>query len=318
MSVAEQSRESIIGELREEDSRDTNSSAELPRSSTKNLEKYFMSGSPLCPEELLIYTLMKIEFKTSTFTKHHSIVKYKRISKVVSKVCGVRFNPSVIRRFFPRISNNEMKATVGKQNGEVRWSFFSGKIDELLRTMGKELEKILECAEIIPEDVVVSICDQLKRLCSLDWETSKKLSEETVVNEFNNSSVVKCIPWFNAVKREFSVFSFGCSPGYAEKEVRLFPKIQWKWKLYVKGLERDLSNSTILRDFHQNIETMDELVRLLGVIDCCDICEWCGDTERCRLLVELPEDDCFYRTKEGKAQLTLKTIWSDRQAVLFL
>ena len=82
MSVAEQSSEIKIGGLSGE-SRQDNECVEKTCYKTELLEKYFRSGSPLCPEELLVYSLMKIQFKTSTFTRHHSILQYKRITEAV-------------------------------------------------------------------------------------------------------------------------------------------------------------------------------------------------------------------------------------------
>ena len=84
LSVAEHSSEIEIGGLCV-DSRQQAAFIEqnLP-SSAVNLENYFTSGSPLCPEELLIYSLTKMQFKNSTFTRHHTMVKYEKIAEVVN------------------------------------------------------------------------------------------------------------------------------------------------------------------------------------------------------------------------------------------
>jgi hypothetical protein len=67
MSVAEHSGNIPIGGL----SGDSREHAECIEKApvpnfAERLENYFISGSPLCPEELLIYSLMKLQFKTYT------------------------------------------------------------------------------------------------------------------------------------------------------------------------------------------------------------------------------------------------------------
>ncbi len=62
-----------------------------------------------------MYALMRIQFKKSlafVFSRHHSILQYNRIVEAVSKICGVQFEASSIRRFCLRIANNVMKSTV--------------------------------------------------------------------------------------------------------------------------------------------------------------------------------------------------------------
>ena len=48
---------------------------------------------------------MKIQFKT-TFRRHHTVDKYKGVVDVIFKICGVQFEASAVRSFFPRISRN--------------------------------------------------------------------------------------------------------------------------------------------------------------------------------------------------------------------
>ena len=309
MSVAKQSHESIIGGLFE-DSRQNDVCDGTSRSSTEILEKYFISDSLLCQEELLIYSLMKIQFETSTFTKHHSISKYMKICEVVLKICGVYFDAISIRRFFPKISNNSFKSSVGKQNGKVKWSYFSEQVDQLIRVSGTEMERMIHSAEAIPEDVIIQICDQMTRLCCRDKENSEKLSTETFANQFNKiirpclSGASKWIPWFNAENRETSVFGFGSSPGYAEKEVRL--SATFEWKLYVKAVERDLSNCTIFCNFPRNIGTIDLLVRLLNIIDDSNICNGCGEAEKYGSLHADDAQDGLCKTKDGKNAVVIE------------
>ena len=103
-SVAEQSSKVRVGGIMSTGRENKRAAEKL--TSSERLEDYFMSGSPLSPVELLVYSLMKIQFKTSTFTKHHSIVQYDKIAEAVSKICGVQFEAMSIRKFFPGVSNN--------------------------------------------------------------------------------------------------------------------------------------------------------------------------------------------------------------------
>ncbi|CAB4009887.1 Hypothetical predicted protein [Paramuricea clavata] len=302
MSVAEQSSEIKIGRLFG-DSRQNNECVERTYNSTEFLEKYFMSGSLLSPVELLVYSLMKIQFKTSTFTKHHSISQYQGITDVVSRICGVQFEPNALRRLFPRISHNQLKSTVGKENGKVRWSYFSKQVDELIRISGEEIERIIHTDGALQEDQIVQINDQLKRICCTSKESSEKLTPENFFYQFNNniktrlSGSSKWIPWYNAPEREICLFSFGSSPGYAEKELRL--SRTFEWKLFLKAIERDLSNCDKIRDFPRSIGTVELLVELLNILDNCKICDGCGEAEKYNALREDSGENLF-RRKDGK------------------
>ena len=106
LPIAEHSGESEIGELCVDSRQQAAFIEQNLTSSAVHLENYFISDSPLCPGELLTYSLMKMQLKNFTFTRHYTMVKYEKIVGVVSKICGVQFEPHAIRRFFPRISNN--------------------------------------------------------------------------------------------------------------------------------------------------------------------------------------------------------------------
>ena len=301
MSVAEQSSEIKIGTLSGESRHQTNECAEITHNGTEILDRYFMSGSPLCPEELLIYSLMKIQFKTSTFTKHHSISQYKGITDAVSKICGVQFEAGTLRRFFPKISRNEFKTTIGKENGKVRWNYFIKQVDELIRVSGVEMERMIRTVEAIEENVIVQISGQLKRICAMAKEKSEQLSTENFFDQFNNlvrpslQPHSKWMPWYNTEDGYICLFSFGLSPGYAEKEVRL--SRTFEWTLYLQAIERDLSNCDTTRDVPRNIATVEQLVQLLSILDDCKICDGCGEAKDSFI----KDSGCnLYRTKDGK------------------
>ena len=99
MSVAGQSNEVIVGGLTSVDSRRDECIADT-HNLTVHLDHYFMPGAPLCTVELLMYSLMKIQFKTFTFSRHHTVDKHKGIVDVIFKICGVQFQASAVRSFF--------------------------------------------------------------------------------------------------------------------------------------------------------------------------------------------------------------------------
>ena len=86
----------------------------------------------------------------------------------MSKVCGVQFATTSIRRFFPRISNNELPSNVGKQNGKVWWSHFKNKIEEFIRVSRRNLEILLCSPDNIPEYNVFALNEKLKSICNLE------------------------------------------------------------------------------------------------------------------------------------------------------
>ena len=119
------------------------------------------------PEELLLYALMRLSFKTYTFTKYHSISHYQRMVLVIKKICGVDFSASSIRLFFPKVSSNHLKANIGKENGVVRWRCFKSQIDRFIQVSENDLENLLNNAESTPESVVFSMLQNLRSICNL-------------------------------------------------------------------------------------------------------------------------------------------------------
>ena len=182
MSVAEQSTEVIVGGLTSVDSRRGDECIADTNASTACLDHFFTSGAPLCPVELLMYSLMKIQFKTYTFSRHHTITQYNGIIEALFRVCGIHFKASSVRRFFPRISKNELRATVGKDNGKVRWNCYRSKVEEFIRISGTEqLERILKFPGAITEEVIVAISANLKDICSNSTPTEVIIYRQSIL-----------------------------------------------------------------------------------------------------------------------------------------
>lgn len=181
-------------------------------------------------------------------------------------------------------------------------NYFIKQVDELIRVSGVEMERIIHTREAIEEDVIVQISGELKRICAMTKEKSDQLSTENFFDQFNNlvrsrlqPDSSKWIPWYNEDDGYICLFSFGLSPGYAEKEVRL--SRTFEWTLFLQKIERDLSSCEKTRDVPRNIATVEQLVKLLSILDDCKICDGCGDAE----------DSLFknsggnlYRTKDGE------------------
>lgn len=288
MSVAEQSSEVSVGGLMSVNSRRDECIADTHYSMVR-LDHYFMSGSPLCPVELLMYSLTKIQFKTFTFSRHHSIVQYKKIVDAIFKVFGVQFEANAVRRFFPRISRNKYKTTVGKNNGKVRWNCYSSEVEEFICVSGKEqLERILNFPKAIAEDVIVATSEKLKNICSNSKTRTEddNLSAKHFISQFNNvigkNKNSAWIPWVDEENEEISLFRFGHSPGYAEKEIRLSKTFEWK--LFIGKVEMDTSHCELFHDIPGSLGTVKVLVQLVDIIDNHKLCEGCGGTENYRWL----------------------------------
>ena len=102
------------------------------------------------------------------------------------------------------------------------------------------------------------------------------------------------IPRVSEENEEISLFRFGRSPGYAEKEVRL---LTFEWKLYINKTEMDTSHCDLLSDIPRSLRTVKVLVQLLDIVDNHKMCEGCGETENYRWLNNYL---ILYKTKDGK------------------
>ena len=322
ISVAENSEEIRVGGLMSSDSLRNDGCLDENENLTENIGNYFMSDSPLCPVELLVYSLMRTQFKTSTFNKHHTIEQYTRIVEAVSKICGVQFDASSLRRLFPRISKDELKK-IGKKSGKVRWNYYSAQVEEFLRVSGEELEGVLSGSAALSEEIIVTAGEQLKKICSMDTVYSENLLPKDFADQFNNiirkqlGSSSNWIPWCNLEKNQCCLFNFGSSPGYAEKEIRLSETFEWK--LFLNGKEQDTSNCQLFCDIPTNIGTTELLVRLISIIDNNKTeCEGSGEAKNFQLLMN-DSGESIYKTKDGKSAVYIENeVIRSRNCHLFL
>ena len=254
------------------------------------LEPLFLAGTPMRPEELLLYALMRLSFKTYTFTKYHSISHYQRMVLVIKKICGVDFSASSIRRFFPKVSSNHLKANIGKENGVVRWRCFKSQIDRFIQVSENDLEYLLNNAESTPESVVFSMLQNLRSICILvvagsagNFEIMLQI-ECDFANQFHAivkpylSTTSNWSQWFNSETASIHIYQFGLSPGYAEKEIKISKTFDWS--LYVEGIERQKSHLNLLKEVPDSVISVASLAELLKLIDECRICDGCGNIEQ--------------------------------------
>ena len=113
------------------------------------------------------------------------------------------------------ISRNELKTTVGKDNGKVRWNCYSSEVEEFIRVSGKEqVERMLNSPDSIAEEVIVSTSEKVKNICSTSATgDDDNLSTEHFMFQFNNtikkhlsSKNSTWIPWVNEENEEISLF----------------------------------------------------------------------------------------------------------------
>ena len=279
---------------------------EVGEESCLNIEPGFLSDSPLCPEELLLYSLMKLSFKTYTFTKHHSTSRYEPIVLIISRICGVQFTTSSIRRFFPRVSNNEFRSDVGKYNGKVRWVHFGANIEAFISVCGSDLEKFLSNPSALTENDIFQINEKLKEVCSFaianigDTPIEKGCKFTTQFNTTIRPHLSKAcswIPWFDSTTLTRHIYSFGDSPGYANKEIEITSTLEWRF--LTNRLERQKSKSVPFRKIPERIEKVGNLLELLQIIYEYDLCEGCVGSEQFEVL-QKEGNNSIYKTKDGK------------------
>ena len=90
----------------------------------------YSDGLPLQPEELLLYSLMKICAPGNNINsvKGFSPEKFQGVSNAIWNVCAVYFNCVTLRNYFYRSINNAKKG-LGKFKGILRWRYFNHDVD---------------------------------------------------------------------------------------------------------------------------------------------------------------------------------------------
>lgn len=298
-----------IGEISEGYQRD-NECVNVNDQSRFNAMPYFLPDSPICPEELLLYSLMKLTFKTCTFTKHHSMIRYEPIVHIISKICGVQFASSSVRHYFPRVSNNRLKSGVGKCNGKVRWVYFNKEVEIFTSVCAAELDTVMKNPTAIPEYLLFQVNEKLKDICSSKINECGEIPLENDSNfatQFN--TMIKphllqsssWVPWFDPVEKTIHLYSFGDCPGYANKEVKIFNTLDWI--LYTNKVERPNSSVFPFKNSPKKVKTVKSLIELLQLIDEYNTCEGCERSEEFETL-EREGNSGIYKTKEGKNGVT--------------
>ena len=314
----EQAKRTKLGELE----KDTTGGCQRERERLPGLEEnccqlnsYFISGSTLSPEELLLYALMKISFKTSTFSRHHTMSRYTPISRAISRVCGIYFKAMSIRQYFPMVSGNKFKSYVGKENGVVRWKYFECEIEKFIQTSEGNLMKLLNGHECAQESCVYPISQCLKNTyaqAETRNSTTTLAHDSGFIDQFNvkvkpflpTTSTLNWTPWYNQETDSLHLYQFSTSPGYAEKEIKISKTS--KWLFYTLGNEREKIKIDLFKNVPDTINTVKSLVELLNGFENVKLCDGCGTTETFKELNLDNENDKSYQRKNGQEGISVE------------
>ena len=208
---------------------------------TLNIENCFLPGSAdslLCPEELLLYSLMKLSFKTYTFTM---LIRYFLLLDMSQSFLSfskyVVYSLLLLRSVdFPQeFKKNELKSGVGKFDGEVRWVHFKNKIETFTSICAHDLETALSNTAGIPEHAIFQLSEKLREICNAEIKDIGDIPVTIGCNfpiQFNTS--VKShlsstwVPWFDPKTSTIHVYCFEESLGYANKEVKISRTFEWR------------------------------------------------------------------------------------------
>jgi hypothetical protein len=93
------------------------------------------------------------------------------------------------------------------------------------------------------------------------------------------------------------IYSFGDSPGYANKEIEITSTLEWRF--LTNRLERQKSKFGPFRKIPERIEKVENLLELLQIIYEYDLCEGCVGSEQFEVL-QKEGNNSIYKTKDGK------------------
>ena len=269
-------------------------------------ELSFNSGSALSSTELLLYSLMRLAFRVSTFSKHHSFGSYHNISTIISKVLGANFSAAAIRRYFPRVSRNLLNRKIGKENGVVRWSFFAKETDEFLAIASDILKNTLKNPSILSDSDSFFLSDNLKKICrrsvtsNVDAQICHDSSFPTqfrLFTETNPMFLSNWTPWYNPKHETIHLYSFQQSPGYADKEVVIDKSGERNFRS--EGYDRNKTVISAFAGLPEQISSMKWLTKLLEIAEKCQLCNGCGNSDHFKDLLSAGETSIF-KKKDGR------------------
>ena len=254
---------------------------------------------------------MRTSFRVSTFSKCHSLSSYSNISTVISKVLGVNFSAGNIRTYFPRVSKNLLKRNIGKENGQVRWSFFKEETEEFLATASKVLKASLNDPSNLTECNVYMLSENLKMICSQSLQRRQEVEicfDTTFPEQFqlfsnhHSPRLSNWTPWYNSENETIHLYSFHQTPGYADKEIILCK--DGKWNFRSEGYDRNTSDVNVFVPLPEQIIRIKSLIKLLEIIDQCKMCNGCGLTEQFGHLIS--EGETLFKKKDGRDGIVLE------------
>ena len=104
---------------------------------------FYSEKMSLQPEELLLYSLIKLHSGDNFNFAKGSPEKFSCISRAIYNVYGINFDCTSLRNYFYRSFNNLRKG-VGKYAGRLRWKYYSQNVQIVIRTHETDLQNLLQ------------------------------------------------------------------------------------------------------------------------------------------------------------------------------
>ena len=268
----------------------------------------FKTGIPLTPEELLLYSSVKICFPINTF-RLHSFEKYEGVIDVLKVCCGFTVTSRAISNYFYRSSNNIIRG-LGKEKGKLRWKFFKKNIDNVISSVSGAVQNLLN--GIVNDCDIQSVLRCLKNEC--DDANKAKPNKDDLSIDISDLESFEVLKEYNDWQVEINedlkltyLYFFKNSKGFAEISVILNERKEWS--LLFEGKPCD----TILEwsDVPPKIRTLGDLKLLVNTITKSKSCE-AITYEKYKDLVSSFNEPIF-KTKSGEAAAYAETLISKFQ-----
>ena len=242
--------------------------------STTALE--YSSGLPLQPEELLLYSLIKISVPGNNINsvKGYSPEKFGGVSNAVWDVYGIHFDCVSLRNYFYRSITNSTKG-LGKFKGILRWKYFHLNIDDTIKKHQQVLINLLiNNHEVSAQDyknlrdalstASVSVAQQLSKSDSLACKVNGRI--DTISRRFPKWKVAA-----NVTKSEVYLHYFGNNLANTEYQVTVLA--DGSYKFIVGGRPRQIKiNHEEYKNMSNPIHSLSDLYLFIEQLESCCIC----------------------------------------------
>ena len=307
-----------------EDETENNRSTKEPKKVCPYDTVKFENNSPLCHEELLLYSLIKTVAPNRPLEKVTSNKSHlQAVCNIVNTVCNKNYSTWGIKNYLYHVSSNKMKS--GKMNGKIRWYFFKNAIADFLSEHKDVLEKILQTSDSVAGISLYAdmITEKLASVCTVHNDRitvsgSIKLGAleeaftiESAENIFQNYIIQDLdASWkffYDKNLKVLSVYKFGQCPGYAQLEIQITENGSWTLLLECK----QVNMLPGLLDIDK-ISKFKDIITLCQRIEMFSLCQGV-DYEKYECALKELDDQCLYKTKDGKAAAFIHVINSKFQ-----